>query len=439
VPYQWYVYSGDPADIKLPQAWDLEHGSASTLIAILDTGVDTGHPDLASKIWTNPGEIAGNGIDDDHNGYIDDVKGWDFGDGDNDPNPGPMYEPDFGIDVGFHGTFCAGIAAAATNNVEGIAGAGWNCRIMPLKAADSSVGDLTLEAVSSGMTYAADMHASVLSMSLGAPEDPGVPEFFQALVDMCDAAGVLVVSAAGNDGTSARNYPAACNKVIAVAATDETNARASFSNWGSWVDVNAPGQDMWSSICRNYTIDDNSQIFYEFLWSWDGVNPYMYGDGTSFSTPLVAGVCGLIRSRWPFLTPQAAANVLVSRGDSVAFDHVIGRKVNAFKAVTAPVLAVAPAATAHGARLAGNTPNPFASETAIRLTTPTRGPAHLAIYDLSGRCVRRLLDVDALAPGTHDVRWDGRDAAGRRLGSGIYFAQLSGAEGTSQRRIVIAR
>src|SRR5205085_12211160 len=110
-----------------------------------------------------------------------------------------------------------------------------------------------------------------------------------------------------------------------------------------------------------------------------------------------------------------------------------------FRAVTARVLAVAPAAPHHGARLAGNTPNPFASETVIRLITAIRGPGHLAIYDLSGRCVRRLLDQDALPPGAHEVVWDGRDAAGRRLGSGIYFAQLTGAGETSQRRIVIAR
>src|SRR3989442_7768650 len=186
---QWYVDDPSDGDVDLPEAWDVEKGGSSVAIGIMDTGVDTGHPDLASRIWTNPGEIPGNGVDDDGNGYVDDVHGWDFGDGDADPNPGPVID-EIGVDEGFHGTFVAGIASAATNNVEGIAGAGWNCRILPLKVADST-GALTSEAVTAAFLYAADQRVSVLNLSFGAAGSPGVPEYFQALLDAADSAGVL--------------------------------------------------------------------------------------------------------------------------------------------------------------------------------------------------------------------------------------------------------
>ena len=431
---QWYVDSGTGVDIRLPLAWDVQKGSASVVIAILDTGVDTGHPDLASKIWHNPGEIPGNGIDDDGNGYIDDAQGWDFGDGDNDPNPEPVFDPTFGIDVGFHGTFCAGIAAAATDNGEGIAGAAWNCRIMALKATDAA-GDFTTSALTAGMEYAAAMGANVLSMSFGGPGDPGVPEFFQALVDMETAAGVVCVASAGNDGSSAPVYPAACNDVIAVAATDETGARASFSNWGPTVDVAAPGQDMWSSICRNYVVDDYSQVFYEALWLWDGVSPYMYGDGTSFSTPLTAGVCALIRSFEPGLTPRQVATHLVATGDKVVFDEPIGPRVNAYNAVNPALLAVAAATAPARLAIESGRPNPFREATVLGFTLPADGPVRLALYDCAGRCVRTLLDGPEAA-GRRELRWDGRDAHGVALAAGVYFARLETAAGSVERKLV---
>src|SRR6266850_2109861 len=155
--YQWYVDDGGLADVRLPFAWDLERGDTSVVIAIIDTGVDTTHPDLASRIWHNPGEIAGNGLDDDGNGMIDDFEGWDFGSGDNDPKPEYTADPS-GIDVGFHGTFCAGIAAAATNNGDGIAGAGWATKIMPLKVANPDSG-ITSSAIAGAFAYAVDEHA----------------------------------------------------------------------------------------------------------------------------------------------------------------------------------------------------------------------------------------------------------------------------------------
>ena len=280
---QWHIDSGDAADVALPEAWDLERGNPGVVIAIMDTGVDTGHPDLAGALWANPGEVAGNGRDDDGNGFADDIHGWDFGGDDADPRPHAT--PDVsGLDVGFHGTHTAGIASAATDNGIGIAGAGWDCGLMALKVTDPS-GAITDAAIAAAFAYAGDMGAAVLSMSFGADGAPGVPEFFQALVDDATAAGVLCVAAAGNDSTDATVYPAANDHVLAVGATDETNGRAFFSNYGAWVDVAAPGTLIFSSICDNYEFDLISQLFYLLFFGWDGVNPYMVSDGTSMACP----------------------------------------------------------------------------------------------------------------------------------------------------------
>ncbi len=432
--YQWYVDDGGFADIHLPQAWDIARGDTSVVIAIIDTGVDTSHPDLASRIWRNWGETAGNGIDDDGNGLIDDVEGWDFGMGDN--NPKPEYTIDAsGIDVGFHGTFCAGIAAAATNNGDGIAGAGWNCRIMPLKVSAPDSG-LTSTAIAGAFAYAADKGASVISMSFGGPGDPGVPEFFQALVDMATHSGTVCVAAAGNDGLSDPVYPAACDHVLAVGATDFDNARASFSNWGPWVDVAAPGSSMWSTICQNYTFTDLDQLFYIVLFGWDGLNPYMYGDGTSFACPLTAGVCGLVRARYPYLTPQLVIQHVIATGDAVPYDEPVGVKVNAFRAVSAVPTAVALNELPPAPPSVRAVPNPVTGSAAIGFTLPTEGYARLVLYDVAGRRVRTLTE-GRLAAGPHVVPWDGRNDRGMQLPAAVYFARLESRAAVRTTKIVL--
>jgi subtilisin family serine protease len=427
LPYQWYVDDGSFADIRLPFAWDIAKGNPSVVIAVIDTGVDTDHPDLASQIWHNPGEIAGNGLDDDGTGFVDDVDGWDFGRHDNDPRPEYSREVETGIDVGFHGTFCAGIAAAATNNDDGIAGAGWSCRIMALKASHpDSTGLIYASAVAPAIAYAVDEGASIISMSFGDFAAPGLPEFYQALVDMASQAGVLCVAAAGNEGDDVPIYPAGCERVLAVAATDFDNNRTEFSNWGSYVDIAAPGSSMWSSICQNYTFLLSDQIVYLFL-GWDTVNPYMYGDGTSFSCPLVAGVAGLVRSRFPSLTPALVRNHLIATGDAVAYDHPIGPKVDAFQAVNSVPTAVAGGEAPRLVLAAA--PNPAAGGSQIRFSLERDARVRLSLFDASGRRVRALVD-GRLSAGPHRIAWDGRTDVGSAVGAGVYLVKLETPEAT---------
>jgi len=362
-------------------------------------------------------------VDDDLNGYVDDVQGWDFGDGDNDPNPAAMID-EIGLDVGFHGTFCAGIASAATNNAEGIAGAGFHCRIMPLRIFDSN-GAATNAGIADAIAYAVDNGAKVISMSFGTPDQPGVADFFQALVDAASDAGVVCVASAGNDGVDVPvNYPAACDRVISVAATNDVNQRAEFSNWGPTVDIAAPGASMWSALCRNYVIDDISQIFYIFFFLWDGENPYMYGDGTSFACPLVAGVCGLVMTELPGLSPDQVRAHLIATGDAVAYDHPIGPRLNAYRAVSTAYTAVGPRPAAAGFALRAPLPNPSAGFSRLDFALAEPGEVELAVFDAAGRRVRTL-HSGFLPAGGHAAGWDGRGESGEAVPAGLYFARLA--------------
>jgi subtilisin family serine protease len=398
--------------------------------------VDLGHPDLASKIWTNPGEIPANGIDDDGNGYVDDVHGWDFGDGDADPDPHAVLDAsEFDLDVGFHGTFVAAIAAAATNNAEGIAGAARNCPVVPLKVVNSA-GEITLEAITEAFGYATTSHIEVLNISLGTGDSSGVAQYFQALVDAATAAGVLVVASAGNDGTSDPNFPAACTGVLSVAATDASNGRAEFSNFGPLVRIAAPGAAMWSAIARNYDVDEFSQLFYEVFMGWDGERPYMAGDGTSFSSPLVAGACALVRSRHPEWSPLVVGAHMIATGDAVAYDEPIGPKLNVLRAVTDPTLSAPAASFAHYEM--NVMPNPSSEGAIIRFGLPAAGRARLRVFDCAGRLMREF-PSDELSAGAHAISWDGTDESGDPASPGVYVVRLDTPGGTIFRKLARTR
>jgi subtilisin family serine protease len=242
------------------------------VVAVIDTGVDYNHQDLSANIWTNPGEIPGNGLDDDGNGFIDDVRGWDFNGNDNDP-----------FDDNSHGTHVAGTIAAVGNNEYGVVGVNWTAQIMPIKFINANGSGTVADAIEA-IQYATMMGARITNNSWGGAG------FSQALKDAivaADAAGVLFVAAAGNDGENndiLPFYPASFDvpNIIGAAATDHFDDLAGFSNYGSSsVDLGAPGVDILSTIPND---------------------EYDYKSGTSMATPHVSGVAALIMAEFPALT-----------------------------------------------------------------------------------------------------------------------------------------
>jgi hypothetical protein len=241
--------------VRLPEAWDTTTGNDSMILAILDSGVELSHPDLAPRL----------------------VGGYDFVN--NDATP----DDDFG-----HGTMVAGIAAAVTNNGQGVAGGAWLGKIMPIKVLDSR-GAANDDDIAAGITFAVDRGASVINLSLGGP---GASNTLQAAVNYATSRNVVVIGAAGNDGQDSdvnkrtlEHYPAACVGVIAVGSTDASGNHSPFSSYGSWIDVVAPGQATISpSVGISTTIRGSS---------------YGTGSGTSFAAPLVAAVAFLMRSADP--------------------------------------------------------------------------------------------------------------------------------------------
>ena len=287
---QWYLRNhgqtgGKPgADIGAEAAW-LKSRGAGVIIAIIDTGVDYLHPDLAPNIWTNQGEVPNNGLDDDGNGYIDDVLGWDFIDSTEDCDN----SEDCGVadnnpmDVQGHGTHCAGLAAAAENGL-GIVGVAPDATIMPLRAGYLSTGDsgiLPDDAILAAVTYAVANGADIISMSFGRSANPGesLPPEFQLAIDM----GVVLVCSAGNSGQMSAGFPALFPETITVGASDQLDELVYFSNYGPSVDIMAPGLDILST---------------------QPGNRYQTLSGTSMSCPLVAGSIALLLNQQPQLTPS---------------------------------------------------------------------------------------------------------------------------------------
>ena len=328
------------ADIDAPEAWERTTGNPGVVIAIIDSGIDYTHPDLAAHVWNNTDEIPHNGIDDDANGYIDDIRGWDFYDHDNNPTDGHG-----------HGTLCAGTAAAVTDDTIGIAGAGWNCTIMPVQIADECWAS-DWDIFAAGIVYAADNGANVISMSCGTYYRS---EIIQDAVDYASSKGVFLCAAAGNDNLRNKLYPAGSEQVIAVAATNQNDQRCTKKDWdpnnywdgqvqgsncGDWVDIAAPGSLILSTmptyhvtfndIINPYTGENTSQEY-----DWFGC--------TSSATPLVAGVAALLLSKDSKLSPQRISDLLCENVDPYNSTVYIGTgRLNAQKALTSLLLSPTP-------------------------------------------------------------------------------------------------
>ena len=294
------------ADIDAPQAWDIETGSRDIVVAVIDTGVDYTHDELKNNMWVNVNEIPDNGIDDDGNGYVDDYRGWDFANNDNDP-----------MDDHFHGTHVSGTIAAEGNNGIGVSGINWRVRIMPLKFLTKD-GNGSIEGAIAAIEYAASMGAQISNNSWGGS---GSSQALHDAIANAEKLGHLFVAAAANDGQNndlTPKYPASYDlpNIIAVAATDNKDNLASFSNYGvTAVDLGAPGVD---------------------ILSLSPGNGYRLLSGTSMATPHVSGVAALILAHNPGMTYAEVKATILNSVDPVASlkgKTVTGGRLNAFKAL----------------------------------------------------------------------------------------------------------
>lgn len=272
--------------VNAPEAWGLTMGKSDVVIAIVDSGVDLEHPDLKAKLIKPKSTVDATAKD----------------------------------DMG-HGTHVAGIAAALTNNNEGIAGLAANAKIMPVRVLGGPSGG-SAATVAEGVIYAADNGADVINMSLGFYDKP---EVLEKAVQYALSKNVVIVATMGNNNIERRRYPAAFDGVIAVGSTDSADKKSQFSNFGDWISVSAPGSDILSTF-PTYPVQIN------------GTKTYASLSGTSMAAPLVAGLAGLVRSQYPNMAPAQVKALIektsVDLGDK-GFDKNFGHgRIDAFKAVS---------------------------------------------------------------------------------------------------------
>lgn len=299
---------------KVNQAWNYSHGSSEVIVAIIDDGVYTGHPDLDNNMWINFNEIEGNGRDDDNNGYIDDRWGWDFVSDSKDMTT-----------MGTHGTMVAGIIGSESNNNTGITGISWNVKLMPIIACDDS--GCNNQAIKNGIKYAVDNGADIINISLGGGFF-NYSTYFDEIIKYAFDKNVLVVVSVGNgdlEGGIGRNLnitkispvcnDGGLNMVLGVGAIDENNKITSWSNYGDCADIFAPGENIVSTAVPAYSTLGG---FYDME------------DGTSFSAPIISGIATLIKAKYPEIKNTAIRDRIINNSD-----YKNGLKiVNAYKAIS---------------------------------------------------------------------------------------------------------
>lgn len=307
------------ADIEMENAWEIEQGDSNIVVCVIDGGTKLDHPELAGRIWTNYDEIPNNGMDDDGNGYVDDYRGWDFVNTDNDPTD------DYG-----HGANVSSIIAANANNGIGFAGVDWNCKLMVLKGLNNkNIGSYSIwiEAV----YYAVDNGANVLNLSLGGTS-PSM--MFEEAINYALQNNVVVVAAMGNSNSNITAYPASYTGVIAVGCTGANDKRTinfagnpnTGSNYGSHISVVAPGDYI-------YGINHKNDTKYSVYWS-----------GTSQAAPHVAGLASLLLAQDPSRTPDQIKTIIEATAedqvgstseDTPGWDQYYGYgRINAYKALS---------------------------------------------------------------------------------------------------------
>jgi subtilisin family serine protease len=334
------LYAQQSAYLKAehaPEAWDIEKGRASVVVAVLDTGLDVTHPDLRGRVWTNSGEIAGNGLDDDGDGCVDDVHGCAFigaaADGCATPSGGDVHD-----DLG-HGTFVAGVIAA--NGRDGMVGVARGVTIMPVKVLDCTGVGGSVE-LAEGMLYAVRHGASVLNLSLGYKIES---RFVHEAIDIArDEYGVLLVAATGNTG-GAVTFPARYPEVLAVGAESaaQPGQRAPFSGAGPEVDVVAVGEGIIGTVPKG--------ACGTFLVCLPGDDTHAIGSGTSFAAPQVTGLVALMLSRNAYLKPDQIINVVKATADRLPGGEPAGwagaGQINMLRALT-PQYRIGTPGTARG-------------------------------------------------------------------------------------------
>jgi len=268
--------------IAAPAGWDIQQGDTNVVIGIVDSGTDWDHPDLAANIKINYADPI-DGFDNDNDGYVDNYRGWDFGGADYN-NVVTDNDPMIMGANNNHGSHVSGDASAVTNNGIGVAGPGFNCKILGVKcAADNDTrgpGGLGLIIAGyEGIKFAADMGCDVINCSWGGG---GGGQFEQDVITYATInKNSLVVCAAGNDGSSGSFYPAGYKYVLNIASTTSTDTKSSFSNFGTSIDACAPGSGIYSTLYNN---------------------SYANFSGTSMASPVTAGVCGIVKSQFPTYT-----------------------------------------------------------------------------------------------------------------------------------------
>ena len=403
---QWYIYH-----TQLVEAWDIVRGDTTrhSIIGIVDSGVDWDHPEIQPNIWISTPEDLNNnsmldggdinGIDDDGNGFVDDVIGWDFGESDNDPQESALV----------HGTPVASCASAVTDNGIGIASSGFSSRIMCLKGFDDQGYPTGLW---QSIIYAADNGAHIINCSWATPIYSNIE---QDMINYVHDSGALVIASASATSDTIPAYPCGYENVMAVTSTDQNDHKAIFASYGTWVDISAPGIDILAVVSDSYN----------------------YYSGTSFSAALVSGLAGLMWSWYPSYSNEEIQQLIEDNADPIdylnpGFEGLLGAgRINAFNCIITEIKT--DLITPKFFTLSQNYPNPFNAQTTIQYSLPLQSEVTISIYDILGQTIETI-DEGIKPAAEHRLIWNSEDYS-----SGIYFYTIKFGDYTDTKKMVLLK